>query len=222
MTTKIPEIWEHLKNIVTRTERCIIVGNGPSLKEVPDFFLEKYDTFGSNRIYLRFEPTFHVTVNPLVLEQCAKEIAKIECLRFVASSFEKEIPGSFPLISKALPHFSRRPWEGIYEGFTVTYVSLQLAFWMGYKSVLLIGVDHRYEYDGEPNQEVVSEGPDPNHFDPEYFGAGFRWHLPDLARSERAYHMAKTVYEADGRHILNLTKNTALDVFEKGDLEDWL
>lgn len=221
MTSTTPEVWRHLEDL-ERTDRCVIIGNGPSLKEVPDFFLDKYDTFGSNRIYLKYEPTFHVTVNPLVLEQCVEEIAGLKSTVFVSSAFQDRVPGSFPLISKPVPHFAREPWNGIYEGFTVTYVSLQLAFWMGYQSVLLIGVDHRYEYDGDPNQEVVSEGPDPNHFDPAYFGAGFRWHLPDLNRSKKAYRMAEVVFAAADRQVLNLTKNTALDVFEKGDLEDWL
>jgi hypothetical protein len=97
---------------------------------------------------------------------------------------------------------------------------MQLAYFIGYRTVLLIGVDHRFKVSGSPNQQVVSEGPDPNHFNPDYFGKGFTWNLPDLEQSEQSYRMAKSVFESDGRKIVNCTPGSALDVFEKEEL-DW-
>lgn len=204
---------------------CVIIGNGPSLKSVPNSFLEKYTTFGSNRIYLKagFTPTYYVAVNPLVIEQCLDDIAEMDCSgKFIASDYADRVPGSFPLFSKPIPHFSMHPGVGIYEGHTVTYVAQQIAFFMGYKTALLVGVDHRYEFTGAPNQEVISLGNDPNHFHDGYFGEGFRWHNPDLAMSERAYRMARTAFEARGRRIINLTQDSALEVFERQSLEEWL
>jgi len=64
---------------------------------------------------------------------------------------------------------------------------------------------------------VVSDGADPNHFHPEYFGKGFRWQLPDLECAERAYCMAKEVYEENGREILDATFGGKLTVFPKID-----
>ena len=34
-------------------ETCLIIGNGPSLANIPLKFLKKYASFGTNRIYLR-------------------------------------------------------------------------------------------------------------------------------------------------------------------------
>ena len=45
---------------------------------------------------------------------------------------------------------------------------------------MLIGVDHFFEAKGEPHKVVTSNGADPDHFDPDYFGRGFKWQLPDL------------------------------------------
>ena len=216
----IPAAWDALR-YSDNGDTCVVIGNGPSLKDVPVDFLNKYPTFGSNRVYLLFHPTYYACVNPLVLEQFADEIAQIDYqAKFTRLGYG--IPNSFPLQSLILPCFSREPWLGVYEGFTVTYVLLQLAFFMGYKTVLLVGVDHRFEVSGSPNEQVVSQGADVNHFDPAYFGAGVKWNLPDLERSARAYGMAKTVFDNAGRKIVNLTPNTALDVFEKGELKDYL
>lgn len=206
---------------------CLIIGNGPSLKDIPLEFLASRTTFGTNRIYLLkdFAPDFYVCINPLVIEQSALEINAIDLVKtskFIRASHTPLIDGCTALNSLPYPMFSRDPARGVWEGFTVTYVCLQLAFYMGFQTVLLVGVDHRYQFVGQPNEECKAQGADPNHFHPSYFSDGVRWNNPDLTRSEQAYRMAKTVYEADGRRIVNLTPGTALEVFEKGAYHDWL
>jgi hypothetical protein len=62
---------------------------------------------------------------------------------------------------------------------------------------------------------IVSNGEDPNHFDKNYFGKGFRWQLPDLETSEVSYKMARKEYEEDGRVILDATISGNLTVFSK-------
>ena len=107
----------------------------------------------------------------------------------------------------------------MFEGFTVTYVSLQLAYFLGFSKAILIGVDHNFTTKGPANTVVTSQGEDPNHFASNYFGKGFRWQLPDLAGSERAYRMARKAYQADGRQILDATVGGKLDIFPKVDYE---
>jgi hypothetical protein len=103
----------------------------------------------------------------------------------------------------------------VFEGSTVTYVALQLAFFMGFAEVILVGVDHSFSTHGPPNITVVSDADDRDHFSPEYFGRGFRWQLPDLAASERAFHLARAAYERSGRKILDATVDGKLSVFPK-------
>ena len=198
-------------------QTCTVIGNGPSLKDVPDTFLDKYPTFGANRIYLRYEPTYFVAVNPLAIEQNKSEIANLECEKFLPGQFGIECHN---LVSLSRKEFSLEPEEWIYEGHTVTFVSMQLAYYMGFETVLLVGVDHRYEYHGNPNEQRLMDGDDPNHFDPRYF-KGQQWHNPDLERSRQAYQMADNAYRKDGRSIVNLTEGTALDVFKKGNINDY-
>lgn len=225
MTTSsiLPESWRLLKNMM-RGDVCLVMGNGPSLADVPISFLNKYDSFSANNIFLlpAFRPKWYLSVNPLVIEQSLEEINALDAsAKFIATYLSDKVPGSIPLNSYNLKRFSLRPWDGIYEGYTVTFVALQLAYALGYNTVLLVGVDHRYTYDGAPNEEHVMEGADPNHFHPDYF-RGKLWNNPDLHESEKSYWMAKHVYENNGRRIINLGPDSSLDIFPRGRLEDWL
>ena len=67
------------------------------------------------------------------------------------------------------------------------------------------------------NKTITSEGDDPNHFNAQYFGKGFRWQLPDLDTSEVGYHMAKYHYEKAGRKVVDATVGGKLQVFPKVD-----
>ena len=203
-------------------ETCIIIGNGPSLKPILDTnmdFLNKYPTFGSNRIYLRYIPTYFVCVNPLVIDQNREDIEILDCEKFIRGGMLKS--GNQLECRHHHKAFSLHPDQWVYEGYTVTFVSMQLAYWMGFTTVLLVGMDHRYIYEGKPNLANKMTHQDPNHFDPDYF-QGQWWNNPDLEQSELSYWMAEEQYRKDNRKIINLTAGTALDVFEKGDIKEWL
>jgi hypothetical protein len=98
---------------------------------------------------------------------------------------------------------------------------MQLAFYLGFEQVILIGVDHSFKTKGTPNKTVVSEGNDESHFDSRYFGKGFRWQLPDLDTSEQAYLRARKNYEKAGRQILDATVGGQLTVFPKVDFDEF-
>lgn len=194
-------------------ETCFIIGNGKSLANESNEFLRSYTSFGTNRIYKKFIPDYYVCINELVARQYKEEISMINSVKFVTEKVQ--MGGVIPIKSNYVMGFSKEPWKSISEGNTVTYVCLQLAYWMGFQTVLLVGVDHYYKYNGYPHEVLLAEGEDPNHFDPTYFTGGVLWNAPDLKGSEDAYRLAKRVYEKDGRNIINITKGSLLDVFEK-------
>lgn len=214
-------MWDELEG-KHKGEVGLIIGNGPSLNKVPLNFLKKYPTFGTNRIYMLdgFQPTYYVSVNPLVIEQSIERINELDSVKFLPSRFA--YGNTLPLVSHYSPTFSMNPRAYIYEGYTVTYVCMQLAYFMDFDTVLLVGVDHRFEFRGSPNEEVVGDRPDPNHFSKDYFGQGVKWNNPDLEQSEISYQMAKTVFENDNKRIVNLTEGTALNVFEKDEVKNWM
>ena len=213
-----------------RGQRCFVIGNGPSLRKTDMSLLRGEFTFGLNRIYLLFpelgfSTTYLVTVNTLVIEQCVDEFKELPIPKFITWRGRRWMADDPDVIfidsDYTQPEiFSSDATERIYEGCTVTYVALQLAYYMGFDQVILIGVDHHFKTTGPPNEPVVSEGADPNHFHPEYFGKGFRWQLPDLVCAERAYRLAKQAYEGSGRQVLDATIGGKLTIFPKTDYDN--
>lgn len=212
-------------------QRCFIIGNGPSLKNTSLSKLKDEYTFGMNRIYLMypelgFTTTYYMCINSLVIEQCAKDIHDLKIPKFLSWRSHKliEQEGLRPTPDTIFLHttytgpgFTRDARGRIWEGATVTNVALQLAFYMGFETVVLIGVDHNYTTQGQPNTTVTSQGDDPNHFNPNYFGKGFRWQLPDLETSERGYRLAQNAYKAAGRQVFDATVGGKLQIFPKVD-----
>ena len=211
---------------IHKGKRAFIIGNGPSLRATDVSKLKGEFTFGMNRVYLAFpnwgfQTSYFVSVNDLVIEQSAQEIEALSMPKFLAWRARRYVAPRPDILflhsTYERPAFSRDARRRLWEGATVTYVALQLAFHMGFETVILIGVDHSFSTTGQPNTTVTSQGDDPDHFAADYFGRGFRWQLPDLDMSERAYAMARGAYEADGRQVLDATIGGKLQVFPKVD-----
>ncbi len=218
---------------VHKGRRAFIIGNGPSLKHTDLSKLKGEITFGLNRIYLMFpelgfQTTYLSVVNDLVIEQTAGDLAALEIPKFLCwrsrryftnqfKNFQSTNLPTFLYSTYDAPRFSPDVRGRVWEGATVTYVTMQLAFHMGFDEVILVGVDHNYTTTGKPNTTITSEGDDPNHFSGQYFGKGFRWQLPDLETSELAYRMARQAYEQAGRALLDATVGGKLTIFPKTD-----
>lgn len=223
-----PAIWRSLRRCEALRnrhagERCFVLGNGPSLRHTDLTRLRDEVIIGTNRIYLLFEElgfttTYYASVNRLVIEQCSHEIASLQIPKFLSwecrdvAQFTKN---TIYLRRAAGPAFFTDVGQGYWEGATVTYAALQIAFHLGFREVILLGVDHSFKTQGTPHEEVVSSGDDPDHFDPKYFGSGFRWQLPDLETSELAYRIADYVYRESGRSIVDATIGGHLRVFPR-------
>ena len=210
-------------------ERCFIIGNGPSLRQTNLDKLRGEYTFGVNRIYLLypelgFTTSYLVAVNDLVLQQCAGEMECLTVPKFITwrsrgcfrrdprlTYLDTDFTGEEDFSSSITGRF--------FEGYTVTYVAMQLAFHMGFSQAILVGVDHNFVTQGVANEAIISQGDDPNHFTPSYFGKGFKWQLPDLAGSERAYLLAREAYTRTGRSILDATLGGKLTIFPKVEFD---
>lgn len=211
---------------------CFIIGNGPSLNRMDLSLLQDCQTFGLNKIYLLFDRvdlnlSYHVAVNSLVVGQSIEQFQQLNCPSFLSHrACRGLLKGDHPHIYRlytADGPFTFEPdiTRPLQEGYTVTYVAMQIAFFMGFQRVYLIGVDHNFVAQGAPNQEQLLRGRDLNHFDPNYF-RNQAWHLPDLAASEVAYRLAQYYFRQDGREILDATVDGKLNVFPKVPYEEAL
>lgn len=205
--------------------RAVLVCNGPSLNRMDLSFLQHETVIGLNKIHLGVErlgfyPRYVVVVNAKVAEQSRDALRAMTAMKFIGSRAAHHLPeDAYTHHVQALDapvEFSKDLTVGFREGATVTHAALQVAFWMGFSEVVIIGMDHRFTYEGAPHEARFMAGPDPNHFSPEYF-AGQAWDNPDLAGSERSYASARRNYERHGRRILDATLDGACQVFEKAD-----
>lgn len=220
----ITDLQDRLKD-----ERCFIIGNGPSLKSTDLTLLKNEYTIGLNRIYLNFDkmnfqPTFYCAVNPNVIRQFGHEIDQLHSIKFLRHETRRYITNHwncFFMESYGVHDFNRDISDFKWcEGWTVTYCAMQVAYYLGFNDVYLVGVDHRFVNVGTPNKLNVAQGDDPNHFHPSYFGKGIKWDYPDLERSETSYKVARKQYDENGRSLFDATIGGNLNVFPKVDYMD--
>lgn len=211
-----------------RGDRAVIVCNGPSLNDMDLGFLSQEIVFGLNKIHLGLErfgfyPRYVVAVNDKVIAQSAVALRAMSSIKFVTERAATVLPPdafTYHIRTSGLKgRFYADITEGVREGHTVTHAALQIAYFMGFAEVVIIGMDHRFATEGRPNESRFLTGPDPNHFSPAYFG-NQTWDEPNLAESEQSYRAALSAYAADSRRIIDATLGGACQVFPKADYRD--
>ncbi len=212
-------------------KKAVILCNGPSLNEIDFNLLKNTFTFGLNKINLLFErsdfrPKFIVSCNPYVIEQNAHFYNSTKIPLFLDSIALRKNHvkprKNIVYIHSSTKGFARDCSISVHQGYTVTYVALQLAFHMGFKQVALVGADHYFNTKGPSNNLVDADEVDNNHFDKTYFSGNMKWQLPDLLNSEVSYSLAKQNYEAFGRKIYNATVGGNLELFDRVNLKDFI
>ncbi len=221
--------WKYAKELEKFRDRhkgqdCFIIGNGPSLNKMDLAPLRDYHTFGLNKIFMIFEKvqfdlSYLVSINDLVIEQSKEVFENFDCPVFVSHTASDGVLADKPHIHRL---YTLNTWsfyddiaQPICNGFTVTYVAMQIAYFMGFKRVFLIGVDHSFKQSiGKENQVEIMEGDDKNHFHPDYF-KGMKWQLADVYGNEVSYHLANYFYLRDDREIYDATVGGKLDVYPK-------
>lgn len=224
-------------------DRCFILATGPSLNKVDLTRLKGEICFGMNGIYKLAEEidiTYFVYVSNWYWKHHLEGLKNVRChRRFIPSSIPElasDVPTTWlntvlpkyysrlrsPLIVPA--GFSCNPERYIFAGGTVLYLCLQLAYYMGFETVIILGLDHSYRK-GEDHLARRHAGymhqvkqQDTAHFDKDYVPADIKYHV-DLATMERGYEIANKIFIKDGRKVLNASPGTHLDIFETVDYE---
>lgn len=216
-----------------RGRRAFIIGGGPSLKETDVRLLKSEITIGCNAIFLMFDemgflPTYYTVEDVLVAEDRADIINTIQgttkilprdlkyCLKpdedTIYMNFIRDYDGR-------IFNFSSNFVRHVFWGGTVTYLNIQLAYYLGCREVYLIGIDHNYQPPAQVDEVdgtvITSRSTDVNHFHPDYFGPGYRWHDPKVERMGMAYRQAKRFFDENGGVICNASARTKLDVFRR-------
>ena len=225
-------------------ERCFIIGNGPSLRAEDLDKLKNEVTFACNRINLIFDqtdwrPTYYCVTDLLMFgddlpELCKTVFAHSHCL-FCSQSLTEgnRIPEADYIVRNGMyretPEFSADASNWLYEGGTVTYISMQLAAYMGFSEIYLLGVDNNYRTKTLPNGKVVFDWKGA-HFSENYMEDSVSQKMEswmDLAhRSKSGIYDLNTTYRAALWYsrqlefsIYNATRGGALEVFPRVDFD---
>ena len=213
-------------------EKCFVIGNGPSLSVNDLEQVKQFVTFGTHRIYHIFDqtdwrPTFYCAQDQDLIIQSQVEINQLEAKqKFIATTSTTigkikkaiELPMLFCDIYPMLPLFSEDITDGIYEGMTVTYMCIQIAAYMGFSEIYLLGVDHRYSRDKSPDGTIIKNDNIKDHFSDK----DSITNIPQTYKSTLAYCKAKEYCESRGVKIYNVSQKSALDIYEKISLRNAL
>ena len=214
-----------------RKSKCIIVGNGPSLRKIDFSLLKDQDVFICNNTFLDEEllscAKYYTVVNNLVAEQGYQNVNAIKGITkifpyWLAYCIQPDEDTYF-VNSVGHPQFSTNMEKNVSWRHTVSFFNMQLAYGLGYDEVALIGMDHSYRQDQKykEGEEILELTDDDNHFNPNYF-KGKKWHAADVDNMEAMYVLAKEAFEKDNRKIYNCTDGGHLELFDRMSLRGFL
>lgn len=223
--------------------RIFVIGNGPSLNKTPLHLLKNEFTFGANRIYLLFDridwrPAFYTAFDLRVVPDNKDEINALDIqYKFFATKHRTLLGESknkywYQDNSRRDGLDNRFEPEAVYTGFggggSITHLAIQIAFYLGFDPIYLVGVDADYKIlptvlqsgpdkfgDGILLNLQSTKDDDPNHFDPRYFGKGKKWHNPNVPEMLRGFLDCRLAIEKRGHRIYNATVGGKLYIFDR-------
>lgn len=209
--------------------KCFLIGNGPSLRASDLNELKGEICFACNKIYYIFDqtdwrPDFYCCSDYDFIQDNRDKIqSKIDCPWFasVCENDIQEIPDRMIVLRKQIPSndseslcFSQDLSEFVTEGKTVMYMMLQIAVYMGFSEIYLLGVDNEYDRSrGLGGNIITNPSIRSNHFyDDSCQG---RTPLPELASAESAFRTAADFAVRHHIKIMNATRGGKLEVFPR-------
>lgn len=231
---------EYLKSIKDKYkgQRCFVLGNGPSLASEDLEKLKSEITFASNRIYKAFEntdwrPTFFGMMDESVAEldgvidginsfECEKKFALQEGY-YIFKKFKGDtcfLHGWYERKYLDNPGFSADLTEGVYCIATVTYMLIQIARYMGFDEIYLLGMDNRYAYSRLRDGTVVKNEGVANYFGEQGIAMPDPNKAVDTWELDVAYEYAEKFSHENGFRIYNATRGGFLEKFERVDLDE--
>lgn len=224
-----PEI-EQYKDI-HRGESCFIIGHGPSLKasDLDILELNKIITFSMNLTYKLFDktgwrPDYYVALDKGMIDRYSyfkwDKSAKRKC--FVADMSEKfwrENRSDNNIKYHSIRNMNTREVKfsddiskRVYFGTTVTYDCLQIAAYMGFKKIYLLGMDLAPYKQGNKSAVQYSN----------FFELDNQEKKPQMWIDKilRAYLSAKKYADVHDIQIYNATRGGYLEIFDRVDFDE--
>lgn len=211
---------------IHRGERCFIIGNGPSLRysDLDTLHRNKEICFGVNRIYFAYEhtnwrPNYYVAVDYIIVQNDKKKLMELEGTKFIRHFYKTvenwadnniyEFRGMISQSGK--PEISLDMYQGIYIGNTVVYDAIQIALYMGFREIYLLGVDMTSGVRSEDNGVHFYKSPNPL----EGLGIG------NISNAQENIEYAAKVIEELGGKLRNATRGGELNKVIRVDFDEF-
>lgn len=228
----------------TRSGRCFVVGSGPSLT-VEDLEAIRHEvSFSSNRIYGIFpktlwRPTYYACQDDGVIlelrdrfyeisEQVRTMFLSGNQMRKYEDRLKKKENVRFMYIKNTAEgsrSFDIDVPDGIHNAINISYTLIELAVYMGFQEIYLIGIDHNYSTSINQNGEQVLDGNSrDNYFDgiaPLKLESKINLSKDNSWEDARTqcFVNAKRYADDHGIKIVNATRGGKLEVFPRDTLE---
>ncbi len=226
--------YQHIEKLKDKYagKRCFIICTGPSLT-IDDLELIKNEyTFAMNSISLLYEktdfrPTFYGCIDEGVFNQLQDNIFKYDSEDtevFISNRIRKLIKGDLPKqwfnVSCNVAYHTYDRWfrgrfwckfsndavRGIYDMYSVTHFLIQIAVYIGFEEIYLIGADCTF----------------PKGCKIHFVDHGVQDTTIDTARERNicGYEEVKRFAEAHNVKVYNSTRGGKLEIFDRVDLDE--
>lgn len=212
---------------IHKGDRCFIVATGPSLRYEDLALIKNEFSFSVNSIVkildkTEWKPTYYGIQDSSVFDKIEQDVLNSGLKNIFVGhrlfnrfkSTRKFMPyfhfscfhGSHPEMVPLTTGFSDDVSKIVFDGYSVTYSMLQIAVYMGFKEIYLLGCDCTYDIKGK--HHFVESG----FFDKQAATVGERMIF--------AYKSVKDYAAKNNINIYNATRGGMLDVFERVTLSD--
>lgn len=219
-------------------QRCFFIGNGPSL--CADDLTRLHEageiTFAFNRIYNIFEntswrPTFYVSQDEKILAGSVKEVDEI-CAdaKFIPIQLKwwhgisVGDANYFNIVHQLISNpensdFSDDVSKEIFNSATVMYTAAQIASYMGFREIYLIGVDHHFRISQNNDGKIIVDDSVKDYFSEKYNEDREKLYIPNTENSTLTYMAMK--YHCGKRkiNVFNATRGGKLEVFQRVEFD---
>ncbi|MEM0466444.1 MAG: 6-hydroxymethylpterin diphosphokinase MptE-like protein [Candidatus Thermoplasmatota archaeon] len=231
-TKKLEKLNSTLSSLhnIHKGKRGFLIGSGPSLNKTNLALLQNEHVIGVNTLYrglnrFKLSPEYWVVADGKLFQENYKDLFALKNVQlFLTENAARKYLTKYHfyhLYETAQPYvlrnlgsmnvyntFSTDITKGIYSGGSSVINALQIAFFLGFQEIYLVGcdcgiTDNQYRFEDTPVENRI--------------GKGIRGEWQYLFD---AYKVCKKAYEAHGRKIFNATVGGYLEVFERKKIED--
>lgn len=212
-----------------KNNKCFVIGNGPSLTadDLTTLHNNEIPCFASNNILKLFDktdwrPEYYVCEDILVLKDIQEKISEASLKnKFIPINYHwydniniNDAKYFLQIFSKGIV-FSENIADSIICKGTVTTTCIQLAVYMGYKEIYLLGVDHSYSKSTDNSGKIIVDNSVKDYFDDDYAKTMEKKMIPNLEATTQSYQEVKEHCDKIGVKIYNSTRGGKLEVFPR-------